>query len=562
MEKLIEGYWNHNCKEYNALLPGSILNNRYKIKSELGRGGFSIVYLALDQLLFRYVAIKEFFPENWVIRDNRNSSFMIVREEADCRDKTARCMKSFEREAAIMQKLYNIPYTSRILDYFKENDTEYMVMNLIKGKSLQEYFEDKGNICTVAELLPMMEKVMYAIEKIHEIGFLHRDISPKNLILTEEKDLYLIDFGCATSMDKNSTLWNEEIFAHKGFQAPEYADLEGQGTWTDIYSLCSVMFYLLTGNGIGTPENRMNYDYVPYHLSRCGLSNRAQNAVMNGLTLNPALRTSDVRALRLDICQEFYYETDKWKVQYACKTDIGNRERNQDNFMVDGRIYYDGNIQEQAGEIVCLAEEIHIAAVCDGVGGAVAGELASRAVVQALTHFIESHRESDILPEHLLEELLDQLNEKILALGKKIGKTATTVSVLLWKGNHYYAVNIGDSPLFLLHKKKLLRLSVPHTLAQQKKEKEQEIFLSDFHTLTRYLGKENQAGSQMRSFCRGHIEKGDTFFICSDGVTNSISDKKLSRYLRFDPEKCVFSIWKKLKKDKELDNCSVVILRF
>ncbi|MCQ2511443.1 MAG: protein kinase, partial [Lachnospiraceae bacterium] len=123
---------------------GAVLKGRYTIREIIGSGGFSNVYSAWDQLLFRKVAIKELTDTTW-------------RED-------------FLREAAIMEKLSNIPSIRQLQDSFSENGTEYMVMNLINGSSLFDYVQEKGGALPVSEVLPMMEKILFALEQIHSLG--------------------------------------------------------------------------------------------------------------------------------------------------------------------------------------------------------------------------------------------------------------------------------------------------------------------------------------------------------------------------------------------------------
>lgn len=512
---------------------GVVLKERYQIQSELGRGGFSVVYKAWDQLLNRHVAIKEF----------------LIPEQA-------------VREREIMTALLNVPFISRIIEEFVCEGKAYIVMSLLEGEDLFSYCREAGGTIPTAKLLPIMEKVIFSVEKMHKLGFIHRDISPKNIMITKEGEVCLIDFGAALSEDEASGLQNTDIFEHKGFHAPEFATPSMQGTWTDIYSICATFVYLLTGNGIPEKEERRKFDAVPMMLTRSGLTTRQQNILLKGLKINPEERCGDAFQLRMELYQELYLAPDEWKVQYFAKTDQGARKNNQDNLTVDGLCCYEGRDFTQEGEIIGTPGELHIAAICDGVGGATAGELAAKAAVQALNHFLEAYRYSEDLPERLLEELLDQINEKIIALGKKIGKTASGISLLLWKENHYYAVNIGDSPILLLHKKKLTRLSTPHTMAQQKIRSGQPVLISDLHTLTRYLGKSTTAGSQMMSVSRGHIEKGDVFLLCSDGVTNIVENEKLRKIMIAEKEKSRKMLWKEITKKRDRDNCSVVLLHF
>lgn len=547
--------------ENYELRRGTILRERYEVFEAIGSGGFGITYRAFDQLLNRFVAVKEFYIARWMVRGKNGNECMVAVTGADDRDQVKRCRLNFLREAQIMEELKDIPYLSRIQERFAENNTEYIVMKLQSGKSLKEYSDRKKKL-SVGELFPMLEQILFALERMHRKGFIHRDICPGNLIRTEDGDLFLIDFGAATACDKDSVLWNEQVFTHKAFNAPEHLDFSEQGPWTDIYSLCATAVYLLTGEMIPEWEERRKNDRVPEILMKARLTAGQQNALMKGLFLNQKQRYLSAEKLRAALCGESVSPLQEWKVCYAARTDIGSRAMNQDNLTVDGLFSYSGTDFERTGEYICHPDELHLAAVCDGVGGAHSGELASRTAVQALAHFAEQYRCSGELPERLIDEFLDQLNEKILILGAKIGTVATTLSVLFWKGNHYWCVNIGDSPIYLLRKRKLTRLSVPQTLAHVRMVEGMAVSPSDLHTLVNYIGKEKTAGSQMAAIRHGHLQEGDIFLICSDGVTDVVDEERLRRGLLKGERKGMDHIYQVLARRGKKDNCSTIIVKF
>lgn len=286
---------------------------------------------------------------------------------------------------------------------------------------------------------------------------------------------------------------------------------------------------------------------------------------MRGLNPEISLRFPSIEQLY----SELYGETltiekflEIWPVFYHAKTYTGTKPVNQDNFMVDTVFYYKGEDCEQAGTLNCSAAQIHVAAVCDGVGGANHGELAAKTAIQALIHFVEAYPESDNLPDRLLDELLDQINEKILQIGIKIGRTATTLALLLWWGNRYYAMNIGDSPIFMLRKGRIKRLSTVHTQAEWNMMAQKPVQRSDWNTLTQFLGKRGVAGSQMVASCYGKLEKGDVFLVCTDGVSRKIEESRLKRFLLMKGEKSVSAMFKVIERNGNSDNCTAIALKF
>lgn len=515
------------------LKKGTQLKNRYEILHLLGEGGFGATYKAVDNLTNRFVAIK-------------------VSEH------------SLSQEAHILKELKNVPHISHIYDYFVEDQKHYLVMRLITGTSLSEYQKEKGGTIPSNELKQMLPSALITLDQMHKCGVVHRDISPGNFIVTDENTLYLIDFGTATSL-KHSSLVNHLIFKHKGFDTPELKDLNSQGPWTDVYSLCSTIYYLLTGEGVPLAADRQNFDPVSSYLMRASLSNRMQNAILRGLSTDITKRYQSIH----DFSNDFFGNEEdnelakqSYSVHYHARTDIGTRPINQDNFMVDTLFSYAGEDCEIKGNIDCNSNELHVVAIADGVASLNHGELASKAAIQAVSHFIDSFKYSDELPQRLIEEFLTGLNEKILTLGTKVGKTASTITIFLWKNNTYCVANIGDSPVYKLSGKQLTCLSTAHTRAKERIAAGQTVSARDLHSITRFLGKQNVAGSDMASIKTGTINKGDIFLICSDGIDNVTTSAEKQKFLKKDGYKTIQAFFKRAHKHPNMDNSTAIVLKF
>lgn len=544
---------------------GAVLQNRYEIISVLGTGGFGITYRAVDHLLNCYVAVKEFFPKKWAVRNAEKTWKVQFPEDEESRCIVEECRQNFHHEAKILEEIRDVPYIARRKDYFKENETEYIVLTLIQGETLSAYAKRRGGTLPAGEVLSLLSYTFDTLKYLHAMGIIHRDICPGNLMLSEDGVIFLIDFGSATSYGERGDLHSGQVFEHKGFEAPESSQREKQGPWTDIFSLCAMMVYLITGEGIAEAKSGRYMEELPPLLTGTALSARQQNALLHGMNPEISYRPHDVEQLHLELYGEpLTAESlpEKWVVFYQAGTCIGSRKINQDNFMVDTAFCYMGKDCQQTGALLCQPKEMHVATVCDGVGGANYGELASKAAVQAVIHFVEQQPERDVLPDRLLEDLLDQINEKILTLCEKIGQTATTLSLLLWQGDRYYAVNIGDSPIFRLRRGKLKRISTPQTRADLNIMIQRPVQKEDFNTLTDFLGKKGVSGSQMAAFHYGKLQKGDTFLVCSDGVSKRIDENRLKHFLSKRGNRCISSMFKSIARSKENDNYTAIILKF
>lgn len=514
------------------LKKGTMLKNRYEIVEQIGEGGFGNTYKAIDHLLNRFVAIK--------------------------------CSEyNLSGEANILKALENVPHICSYYDFFLQSKTYFLVMRLVKGRSLSTYRQEHGGTISIKELRQMLPSVLITLDQMHDRGILHRDISPGNLIVTSDNTLYLIDFGAATSL-REAGLKNHFTFRHVGLNAPEYNDASSQGPWTDVYSLCTTIVYLLTGNGVPEPKDRMLFDPVPSMLMGVSLSSKMQNALRKGLSIDVKRRYESIYEFSRDFIGEESKKGvgDTYSVHYHAKTFVESKEVNQDNFMVDTLFAYAGEDCEIKGYIQCETEAYHVVAIADGVSACLHSELASKAAIQAVSHFIDQHMYDDRLAEYLMEDLLDQLNEKILILNEKIGKVATTVTVLLFKEDAYCIANIGDSPVYQLRKRKLNCLSKEQTVAREKLEQGSNVKQQDFHALSKYLGKKGVAGSQMASIKTGKIETGDIFMLCSDGVARSLSDRQKIWYMKKDGDKAMKKIYATCRKNPHSDNCTAIILKF
>ena len=143
-----------------------------------------------------------------------------------------------------------------------------------------------------------------------------------------------------------------------------------------------------------------------------------------------------------------------------------------------------------------------------------------------------------------------------------MGKTASTITIFLWKNNEFCIANIGDSPVYRLSDKQITCLTTIHTKAKEKISTGEFVSAKDLHSITRYLGKPNTAGSDMASIKNGTIKKGDIFLICSDGIANATTDLEKKKYMKRDGYKAITSLFKHAHKQLNMDNSTAIILKF
>ena len=237
----------------------SILNGRYMLGKVLGEGGFGITYIGIDLNLWHRVAIKEYFPLGLVSREmtdvTRTSVSPLTGEKGEAYDSG---LQKFMEEAQGVSQFDSLDGIVTVKDFFFENATAYMVMEYLDGITLKEYLREQGGKISGEQALEYMKPILEALQKVHEAGMIHRDISPDNIILTKDGKIKLIDFGSARAFtrDENQTF---TIMLKHGYAPPEQYQSKGkQGPWTDIYGICATLYKMITGE---IPPNAMDrYD--------------------------------------------------------------------------------------------------------------------------------------------------------------------------------------------------------------------------------------------------------------------------------------------------------------
>jgi serine/threonine protein kinase len=218
------------------------LDDRYIIGRVLGEGNFGITYLAYDAKHNVRTAIKEYYPVGFAARQGSE-----VRPYSG--DKTTyynRGVEKFKAEAESLAQFADKPGIVKIRETLEANGTVYIIMEFVEGKTLEERLK-LDNTLSEKDLLAIMKPLIASLAEMHEKGIIHRDIAPDNIIIEPSETAKLIDFGSAAVADGSGSS-TMSIIKH-GFAPEEQYDMsrERQGTWTDVYSLCAVMYRVLSG---------------------------------------------------------------------------------------------------------------------------------------------------------------------------------------------------------------------------------------------------------------------------------------------------------------------------
>lgn len=281
--------------DLRALPIGYVLSD-YRIDGVLGHGGFGITYLATDTMLNRRVAIKEYFPREFAVRDGT----LLVRAAGNKEDRETFSwgLKRFLDEARVLA-LFDHPNIVAVRRFFESNGTAYLVMDYCDGVPLDELIKRDGPLSPL-QINRILLPILDGLERVHSANFLHRDIKPANIFIRSDGSPVLLDFGAArqeiVSHSKSVT-----SLATPGYAAFEQYSTHGkQGPWTDIYGLGATLYRAITGEKPQDAPDRILEDtLVPITIkAAAGFDMRILNAIDAAMSVRPKQRPQSISEWR------------------------------------------------------------------------------------------------------------------------------------------------------------------------------------------------------------------------------------------------------------------------
>lgn len=214
-------------------------SSSYRIASVLGSGGFGITYLA--DWLGTQVAIKEYLPEDFATR--AADGLKVVPRTGKSGELFEFGLERFEEEARTLLQLKDAPSITKALNYFEANDTAYLVMDYVVGRTLEEVVREQGWL-PEDQLQRLLLALLRALQVVHARGYLHRDIKPSNILVLPDGSPLLIDFGAARQALGVKTQMLT-VMLSPGFAPFEQYNTSGSGPFTDLYALGASIYFCL-----------------------------------------------------------------------------------------------------------------------------------------------------------------------------------------------------------------------------------------------------------------------------------------------------------------------------
>ncbi|HUP30560.1 MAG TPA: serine/threonine-protein kinase [Usitatibacter sp.] len=243
-------------QQANQPLPAGYVLNGYRIEKPLSSGGFSIVYLARDEAGTPF-AIKEYLPSSLPLRTDGVE--VIITDESNLAV-FRHGLKCFFEEGRALAMISHANVV-RVENFFRANETCYMVMQYVRGRTLQFHIQRNRQEMTEVFIRRLFAHLMNGLREVHANKLLHLDIKPANIFISMEGRPVLLDFGAARITLSEEAMKLKPMYT-AGFAAPEhYRFKPGElGPWSDIYSVGATMYTCIAGTPPQAGDQREEKD--------------------------------------------------------------------------------------------------------------------------------------------------------------------------------------------------------------------------------------------------------------------------------------------------------------
>lgn len=275
----------------------NVVANRYEVVQHIGQGGMADVFLAIDTILNRHVAIK-------ILRSDQSTDAISILR--------------FEREAQAATTLAH-PNIVEIYDVGEYKNHHYIVMEYVAGKTLKKVIRDRAPLLNL-EAVDTMRQLTSAVAEAHKRGIIHRDIKPQNVIVKSDGSLKILDFGIATAKGSAQLTQANNVMGSVHYLAPELAKGEPASPQSDIYALGIVFYEMLTGDvpfkadqAIQIALQHMREPMPSVRKANPNVPQSVENIIIRATAKNPKLRyqSCDEMLNDLEKCMSPEHQNDK-----------------------------------------------------------------------------------------------------------------------------------------------------------------------------------------------------------------------------------------------------------
>lgn len=281
-------------QEAYYLTPGTVVGGKYIVGKAMEYGGFAVTYIGMDAEQERKVMIKEYLPSDFTTRSAGEKEITIY--SGDALEQFEEGLAAFLNEGNEIQRLGSLTGIAAVYDCVAENDTGYVITEYLEGKTLADVLNE-GTTYSAKETHKLACTLLTGLAKLHNVSVVHCDIAPENIMLTEDGQVKLVNFGAAryaTSSNSKSLA----VILKQGY-APEeqYRSRGEKGPWSDVYSVAAVMYRMMTGKVPDESVERALTDKLT-EPSKQGVQipEAMEHALMNALNVFQRDRTPSAEA--------------------------------------------------------------------------------------------------------------------------------------------------------------------------------------------------------------------------------------------------------------------------
>lgn len=454
---------------------GKILGKRYELLEEIGKGGMAYVYKARCVLLNRIVAVK------------------ILRDDLEGGDEF---LTRFNTEAQAAASLTNSNIVS-IFDVGEDEGMHYIVMEYVDGITLKEYIREKGKI-PYAEALDIAYQICDALQSAHDKNIVHRDIKPHNILITNDRNIKVADFGIARSATGNTMSKSEDIVGSVHYISPEQVNGTAADCRSDIYSLGVCLYEMISGKvpfDADTPVAvaMKQVDSLPQVISDVEIPKSVHQIIFKAMSKNPDMRYQNASQFKDDILS--IIEDSSYEVP-------------------DGNLYYDpAQFADDIGE---YNEELGVFHKVT----AIAGGCVTALLIVLLTIFFYNFRGTSadfIKTPELVGKTLEQADEICVEAGitvlvsNEVEKSGYPMgSIVSQTPNKNEKIKSGDTVKVVINKKSDAQL--PDYKGQMYKDVRQELKDAGYETEINFEESKADKDTVLRQSPKAgtKLEKGET----------------------------------------------------